>query len=131
MQSKKEVLNNDLIGEGEKISPNFLMNKVFELAGYDGNEFMDASNELKSEFSVINSNFCVINDQIVRNLSDDENYKLNEFVDLIKDNSNVIFIDKDINKLEDSIKKLQNIESVKVNDFSDWFIDIADIIKKG
>ncbi len=75
----KEVLNNDFIGEGEKISPNFLMNKVFELAGYDGNEFMDASNELKSEFSVINSNFCVINDQIVRNLSDDENYKLNEF----------------------------------------------------
>ena len=55
------------------------MNKFFELAGYEGNEFMKASNELKSTITVVNDNFYVVNGEIKRDLSDDEAKKLNEF----------------------------------------------------
>lgn len=75
----KEVLENDFIGQGEKIGPYFLMNKFFELAGYEGNEFMKASNELKSTITVVNDNFYVVNGEIKRDLSDDEAKKLNDF----------------------------------------------------
>lgn len=76
-ETAKQVLQNDFIGDGEKMSSNFLMNKFFELAGYDGNEYMKFSNEIKEKFSVINGEFYVENENLVYNVENQE--ILNEF----------------------------------------------------
>jgi phosphoglycerol transferase MdoB-like AlkP superfamily enzyme len=44
----KQALGNDFIGDGGDFSPCFLMNKLFELAGWGGNEFMKLSNEVRA-----------------------------------------------------------------------------------
>jgi len=75
----KEVLENDFIGKGEKISPNFLMNKFFELAGYGGNEFMKFSNELKNNVQVINQDFYYEDNTFVQELSEENKRKLEKF----------------------------------------------------
>lgn len=75
----KEVLENDFIGDGENISPNYLMNKFFELAGYGGNEFMKASNELKENVQAINSVFYLENNEYTTNLSEDSKKLLDKF----------------------------------------------------
>lgn len=75
----KEVLGNNFIGDGEKISPNYLMNKFFELAGYSGNEFMKASNELKENVQAINSVFYLENNEYTTNLSEDSKKLLDKF----------------------------------------------------
>jgi len=54
--SAKKTLNNDFVGTGEDISPIFLMNKVFELCSFNGNEYMQYTSELKEKVDVI-SNF--------------------------------------------------------------------------
>lgn len=53
----KEVLDNEFVGNGPDLSPNFLMNEFFNLAGYSGNEFIKASNYLKESVSVLHSEF--------------------------------------------------------------------------
>lgn len=76
----KEVLENDFIGDGEKISPNFLMNKFFELAGYDGNEYMKFSNEIMEVIPIINEEFYAKDGNLVYNIENQED--LNEFYKL-------------------------------------------------
>ena len=49
----KELCGNDFKGEGETLSPCFLMNKVFELCGYNGNEFMQYSSKVMKETPVV------------------------------------------------------------------------------
>src|SRR5690606_27279794 len=51
--SAKTVLQSELKGSGPTIGPYFLMNEFFGLAGYEGNEFMKISNELKEATDVI------------------------------------------------------------------------------
>lgn len=75
----KEVLENDFVGEGDKIGPYFLMNEFFELAGYEGNEFMKASNCLKENITVVNDNFCISHGEVERELSIEDKEILNEF----------------------------------------------------
>lgn len=75
----KEVLENDFIGEGETISPNYLMNEFFELAGYGGNEYMKFTNEVKEKISVINDNFYYENGKFTNELSKESKKLLNEF----------------------------------------------------
>lgn len=75
----KEVLGNDFVGKGERISPNFLMNKLFELAGYDGNEFMKASNELKKNVQAVNQDFYYENNIFVQDLSQESEEMLEEY----------------------------------------------------
>lgn len=75
----KEVLGNDFVGKGERISPNFLMNKLFELTGYDGNEFMKASNELKKNVQAVNQDFYYENNIFVQNLSQEGEEMLEEY----------------------------------------------------
>jgi phosphoglycerol transferase MdoB-like AlkP superfamily enzyme len=53
--SAKATLGNELKGKGPRIGPYFLMNEFFKLAGYKGNEFMKASDELKSVMDVVHS----------------------------------------------------------------------------
>lgn len=49
----KKVTGNTFKGEGETISVSFLMNKVFELCGYSGNEYMQFTSDIMKEKAVI------------------------------------------------------------------------------
>lgn len=49
----KAVTGNDFLGEGETISPAFLMNKVFELCGYKGSAYMQYTADLMQKYPVI------------------------------------------------------------------------------
>lgn len=48
----KEILGNDFSGEGEELAPSFLMNKLFELCGFKGPAYMQATTELMKEVPV-------------------------------------------------------------------------------
>jgi phosphoglycerol transferase MdoB-like AlkP superfamily enzyme len=49
----KNVLDNDFKGNGNNISPNFLMNEFFKLANYKGNEYIKISNNIKKSLEII------------------------------------------------------------------------------
>lgn len=51
----KAVTGNDFAGDGGTISPTFLMNKVFSLCGFEGDDYMKASNELLEHVQVIHT----------------------------------------------------------------------------
>lgn len=51
----KATLGNDFVGVGGDMSPTFLMNKVFSLAGWGGDAYMKLANEAMAETSVINA----------------------------------------------------------------------------
>lgn len=53
--SAKEVLDKDFIGELDTISPNYLINELVEYIGYDGNEYLKYTSQLKKQISVISS----------------------------------------------------------------------------
>ena len=50
----KEALGADLTGEGPAISPNYLMTQLFDLCGWTGPAYMQATREVKERVSVIN-----------------------------------------------------------------------------
>lgn len=79
-ESAKKILGNNFVGKGEKISPNYLMNKFFELAGYGGNEFMKASNEIKKYIPAISSDIYYENDKMTVELSDENKKRFNEYL---------------------------------------------------
>ena len=59
------------------------------------------------------------------------NQKLKEFTDMLKDNKYVIFLDKDVSKLDNSLKELLNADCTNYkNDFSSKLIQVADLIKE-
>ena len=49
----KQVLGNDFTGEGPDVSSCFLMNLLFDQCGWEGNAFMQATDEVRSELPVI------------------------------------------------------------------------------
>ena len=51
----KEVLGQDFTGEGPALSPNFLMNQVFRLCGWEGPPFMQATQQVMDRVPVINT----------------------------------------------------------------------------
>jgi hypothetical protein len=51
----KEILGNDFVGEGEELSPGFLMMKLFDLCSYEGDGYMQALRELYQDVTVVNS----------------------------------------------------------------------------
>ncbi len=66
----KKTLGNEFVGKGDDISPCFLMNQFFELAGYKGDEFMKISNELyNSSIDVVNTYYYRENGQLTNQLS--------------------------------------------------------------
>ncbi len=72
--------------------------------------------------------FCLITNTpciVIRN----HNHKINEFIEMLKDNKNICFIDKNIDLLESKITELLN--SVPINtDYRDKFVEVAKIIKE-
>ena len=51
-EAAKEVAGNDFVGYGDSISACFLMEQLFELCGWEGNEFMQASKEMREYTNV-------------------------------------------------------------------------------
>lgn len=71
-ESAKNILGSTFVGQGETISPCFLMNKVFELCGYAGPAYMRKMNEYKRYVDVVNENgFFMKDGHIIENVSDD------------------------------------------------------------
>lgn len=52
----KQILGNDMTGEGEAISPCFLMNLLFQQLGWNGPSFMQAMDPYMEQFQVVTTN---------------------------------------------------------------------------
>ena len=52
----KAALGSDFVGEGETISSCFLMNEVFQALGWQGNSYLQATDEVRKTLSVITTN---------------------------------------------------------------------------
>lgn len=78
-EEAKSVLQNEPKGQGEKIGPYFLMNTFFELAGYEGNEFMKVSNELKAKIDVVHELYYKEEGKLVMDLSKSNNELLKRY----------------------------------------------------
>ncbi len=73
-------------------------------------------------FSLITNTPCIVMSSY--------NYKLNEYVDMLKGNKFISFIDKDLNKLDSEIKRMLKIDSSNYkNNFEEMLKTTADIIK--
>lgn len=53
-EAAKQSLNKDFAGEGEDVSPNFLMSELFQCLGWEGNEYMQYLMNVREHFDVIN-----------------------------------------------------------------------------
>lgn len=53
-EAAKEVLGNDFTGEGGDISPCYLMMKLFDYAGWEGDGYMQALRELYENVTIVN-----------------------------------------------------------------------------
>ena len=71
--SAKEIFDKDFTGELDTISPNYLMNELFEYIGYEGNEYLKYTSELKKQVEVINPIYYKVNGEYV--LSSNSNYQ--------------------------------------------------------
>lgn len=69
----KKVLGNDFTGEGPDISPNFLMNLVFQECGWEGPAFLQYTNEVMEKLPAIQTNsVCLTAEGEVKRELEDE-----------------------------------------------------------
>lgn len=77
----KDVLGKEIVGEGAMIGPYFLMNELFSVLGYEGNEFMKISNRLKEDIEVVHTNKRYIQfGELTNELTEESKQKLTEFL---------------------------------------------------
>ena len=79
-ESAKNVFNKDFVGNGNTISPIFLMNELFDYCGLKGNQYLQYMSNLKKTIDVINpyyykedQEFTLINNSKYVNLIDEYN----------------------------------------------------------
>lgn len=77
--SAKECLQKKIEGEGGILSACFLMNELFKVLGYEGNQFMQASNQLYEVLNVIQGPFYQSQGNILGKLSETESDLLTQF----------------------------------------------------
>ena len=76
----KAVLGNDFTGEGPDVSSCFLMNLLFEQCGWEGNAYMQATEEVRRELPVLTSlGRYVRNGELVRTLDEAGQAALDRF----------------------------------------------------
>ena len=51
----REIIGNDFDGDGGSLSPAFLMNELFDLCSWGGNEYMKATNELYTRIDIVST----------------------------------------------------------------------------
>ena len=78
--SAKEIIGHDFVGEGETVSSCFLMNEVFDLLGWEGSRWMQASNDIRQTLNVITSTGRYEEEGVLTDtLSDEGNEALRKF----------------------------------------------------
>lgn len=70
--SAKNVLDRSFQGEGNEISPNFLMAELFQYLGWEGNQYMSYLLDVKNEFSVNHDMYFNVNGIYTSKLNDDK-----------------------------------------------------------
>lgn len=79
----KEALGNDFQGEGPTISPCFLMHQVFELCGWDGPAYMQATEEIYKTIPVVHTTRRYLyNGQLTNNLPEEQAELVSEYLNL-------------------------------------------------
>ena len=63
--SAKKVFNKSFVGEGNTISPTFLMSELFEYLELPGNEYLQYMSELKNKMPILSETYCYLNDEYV------------------------------------------------------------------
>lgn len=70
-QAAQKLYNNQLPkGEGPTISPNYLMNELFQYLGWQGNAYMKYTDDLKKEIPVLHTSWKLINGEWTQNISE-------------------------------------------------------------
>ena len=78
--SAKEMFDKDFTGELDTISPNYLMNELFEYIGYEGNEYLKYTSELKKQIEVINPIYYKEEGEYVSSSSSNYQNAIDEFI---------------------------------------------------
>lgn len=76
----KSTLETDLIGKGAEISPNLLMNELFQNLGYVGNEYMQYLSDVREKMDVFNEIQMKFEEEWVREPSTSQQAVLDEFI---------------------------------------------------
>ena len=78
--SAKEIFDKDFKGELDTISPNYLMNELFEYIDYEGNEYLKYTSELKKQVGVINPIYYKVNGEYVSSSNNNYQNMIDEFL---------------------------------------------------
>lgn len=80
--SAKAVLDNELVGVGNDISPNLLMAELFGILGWEGNEYMQYLMDYKMHIDVNNKVYFKENGQYTAELSSAGSQIYNDFINV-------------------------------------------------
>lgn len=78
----KDVLQKDLVGEVEDISPNFLMAELFNQMGLEGNQYMQYIQELKTYYDVNHKVYFKEDGEYTMELSEENKKRYEEFLNV-------------------------------------------------
>ncbi len=78
----KSILESDLVGEVNDISPNFLMAELFNALGWEGNDYMQYIQDLKNYYDVNHEVYFKENDEYTTELSLENKKRYEEFLNV-------------------------------------------------
>ena len=78
----KNILQKDLVGKVEDISPNFLMAELFSQLGWEGNQYMQYIQELKSYYNVNHKVYFKQDNEYTMELSEENKKRYDEFLNV-------------------------------------------------
>ncbi|HHX68444.1 MAG TPA: LTA synthase family protein, partial [Gallicola sp.] len=78
----KDVFNKSFVGEVKTISPNYLMNELFEYLGWKGNIYNQKISEFKNKLPVLNNNYYKYKNNWVNNKNDEINKIYNDYLNV-------------------------------------------------
>ncbi|TJX13259.1 LTA synthase family protein [Tissierella creatinini] len=76
----KSILESDLVGEVNDISPNFLMAELFNALGWEGNDYMQYIQDLKNHYDVNHKVYFKENGEYTTELSPENKKRYEEFL---------------------------------------------------
>ncbi len=78
----KTILDKDLIGQVDDISPNFLMAELFSSLGWEGNEYMQYIQDLKNHYNVNHKVYFKENGEYTSEMSLDNKKRYKDFMNV-------------------------------------------------
>lgn len=76
-EQAKEIFGKNFVGQGNTISPNYLMNELFDYVGWKGNEYLQYTSEVKKKVDVTSGDLYKFNNKYYRKLD----YEKQEIID--------------------------------------------------